>query len=65
MSYYTFVHNVSDKLSDGMTPYEKRFGIKFDGPLYPFGCEIHYKPSSPVVQSQMHPMGSKTLAAVF
>ena len=65
MSYYTFVHNVSDKLSDGMTPYEKRFGIKFDGPLYPLGCEVQYKPSSPVVQSQMHPMGSKTLAGVF
>ena len=27
MSYYTFVHNVADKLSDGKTPYEQRFGV--------------------------------------
>ena len=65
MSYYTFVHNIADKLSDGKTPYEKRFGVKFSGPLYPFGCEITYKPSSPVVKQQMHPLGSKVLRGVF
>ena len=33
--------------------------------MYPFGCEVDYKPSSPKVQNQIHPLGSKRLKGVF
>ena len=65
MRYFTFVHNVTDKLADGKTPYERRFNNTFAGPLYPFGCEIEYKPSSKKVQNEMHPLGSKLLSGIF
>ena len=61
----TFVHNITDKLVDGKTPYERRFNNTFAGPLYPFGCEIEYKPSSKKVQNEVHPLGSKLLSGIF
>ena len=49
---FCFLKDVIDPTADGKTSYEKRFGVKFSGPLYPFGCEITYKPSSPVSNSR-------------
>ena len=65
MRYFCFVHNITDQLGDGVTAYKKRFGANFAGPLYPFGCEVEYKPSSPKMQNQMHPFGNKTLPGLF
>ena len=28
--------------SDGKTPYERRFGMPFDGPVIPFGAMVEY-----------------------
>ena len=37
MECYTYLRNVTDLLSDGKTPYERRFGQPFEGPTIPFG----------------------------
>ena len=34
---YTYLRNVTDLLCDGKTPYERRFGQPFKGPIIPFG----------------------------
>ena len=37
MECYTYQRNFTDLLSDGKTPYERRFGQPFIGPIIPFG----------------------------
>ena len=37
MECKTYLRNVTDLLSDGKTPYERRFGQQFKGPIIPFG----------------------------
>ena len=37
MECSTYLRNVQDLLSDGDTPYERRFGKTFRGPIIPFG----------------------------
>ena len=46
MECYTYLRNVTDLLSDGKTPYERRFGQPFKGPLIPFGSLVEYHPIS-------------------
>ena len=36
MECYTYLRNVTNLLSDGKTPYERRFGQPFKGPIIPF-----------------------------
>ena len=42
MECLTFRRNVKDLLSDGKTPYERRFGQPFNGPIIPFGSLAEY-----------------------
>ena len=44
MECYTYLRNVTDLLSDGKTPYERRFGQPFKGPTIPFGSLVEYHP---------------------
>ena len=44
MECYTYLRNVTDLLSDGKTPYERRFGKPFEGPVIPFGSLVEYHP---------------------
>ena len=37
-----YLRNIQDLLSDGKTPYERRFGVPFDGPVIPFGVMVEY-----------------------
>ena len=37
-----YLRNVQDLLSDGKTPYEKQFGMPFNGPVTPFGAMVSY-----------------------
>ena len=39
MECYTYLRNVTDLLSDGKTPCERRFGQPFNGPIIPF-CSL-------------------------
>ena len=40
MECFTYLRNVTDLLSDGRTPYERRFGEPFEGPIIPFGSLV-------------------------
>ena len=37
MECYTYLRNIQDLLSVVKTPYERRFGKPFEGPIFPFG----------------------------
>ena len=49
MECYTFLRNIQDLLSDGKTPYERRFGEPFEGQIIPFGSLVEYHPFAHVV----------------
>ena len=57
--------NVKDLLSDGKTPYERRFGQPFKGPIIPFGSLVEYHPISAKVQPRIHQFGKKVLPGLF
>ena len=39
---YTYLRNVKDLLSNGKTPYDRRFGQSFKRPIIPFGSLVEY-----------------------
>ena len=44
MECYTYLRNVTDLLTDGKTPYERRFGQPFKGSIIPFGSLVELSP---------------------
>ena len=65
MECYTYLRNVTDLLSDGKTPYERRFGQAFKGPIIPFGSLVEYRPITAKDQSRIHQFGKKVLPGLF
>ena len=65
MECYTYLRNVTDLLSDGKTPYERRFGQPFKGPIIPFGSLVECHPISAKDQSKIHQFGKKVLPGLF
>ena len=65
MECYYHLRNIQDKLSDGKTPCERRFGMPLDGPVTPFGAMVEYHPISAKDQSRLHQFGSKVLPGAF
>ena len=65
MECYTHLRNVTDLLSDGKTPYERRFGKPFEGPVIPFGSLVEYHPITAKDQSRIHQFGKKVLPGLF
>ena len=61
MECYTYLRNGTDLLSDGKTPYERRFGVLFEGPVIPFGAPVEYHPISAKDISRLHQFGAKVL----
>ena len=57
--------NVTDLLSDGKTPYERRFGQPFKGPIIPFGSLVEYHPVTAKDQPRIHQFGKKVLPGLF
>ena len=55
----------TDLLSDGKTPYERRFGEPFEGPIIPFGSLVEYHPITAKDQSRIHQLGKKVLPGLF
>ena len=49
----------------GRTPYERRFGKPFDGPIIPFGSLVEYYPISAKDQSRIHQFGKNVLPGIF
>ena len=62
---YTYLRNVTDLLPDGKTPYERRFGQPFEGPIVPFGSLVEYYPISAKDQPRIHQFGKKVLPELF
>ena len=65
MECYTYLRNIQDLLSDGKTPYERRFGKPFKGPIVPFGSVVEYYPISAKDQSRIHQFSKKVLPGLF
>ena len=65
MECYTYLRNVTDLLSDGKTPYERRFGKPFGGPVIPLGSLVEYHPITAKDQSRIHQFGKKVLPGLF
>ena len=65
MECYTYLRNVTDLLSDGKTPHERRFGQPFKGPIIPFGSLVEYHTITAKDQSRIHQFGKKILPGLF
>ena len=52
-------------LSDGKTPYERRFGMPVNGPIIPFGAMVENHPISAKELSRLHQFGAKVLPGIF
>ena len=65
MECFCFLRNIQDLLSDGKTPYGRRFGESSKGPITPFESLIECHPVSPKYQTRVHQFGKKILPGVF
>ena len=52
---HSYLRNIQDLLSDGKTPYERRSGMPFHGPVIPFAAS----------QSRLHQFEAKVLPGIF
>ena len=60
-----YLRKIQDLLSDGKTPYERRFGVPFNGPVIPFGAMVEYHPISAKDQTSLHQFGPIVLPGIF
>ena len=60
-----FLWNAQDRLEEGKTPYERRLGEPFKGPIILFGAMDEYQPISPRDLSRIHQVGNKVLPGIF
>ena len=58
MECFTYPRNIQDLLSDGKTPYGRRFGMPLNGPVR---AMVEYHPISAKDQSRLHQCGKKVL----
>ena len=65
MECHCNLRNIQDLLSDGKTPYGRRFGIPFNRPVIPFGAMVEYQLISAKDQSRLHQFGAKVLPGIF
>ena len=62
---YCYLRNIEDFLSDEKTPYERRFGRPFNGPVIPFGATVEYHLISRKDLSRLYHFGQKVLPGIF
>ena len=60
-----YLRNIQGLLSDGKTPYERGFGIPFNGPVIPFGAMVENQPHSAKDLSRVHQFDPKILPGTF
>ena len=65
MECHTYLRNVTDLLSDGKTPDERRFGQPFKRPIIPYGSLVEYHAVTVKDQSRIHQFGKKVLPGLF
>ena len=61
MECYTYLRNVTDLLSDGKTPYQRRFGQPSKGPILPYGSLVECHPLTAKDQSRIHHIWKESL----
>ena len=52
-------------MSDGKTPYERRFGMPFNGPAIPLGAMVEFHTISVKDIARVHQFGPKVLPGIF
>ena len=62
---FSYLRNIRHLLSDGKTPYERRFGEPLEGQIIPFGSLVEYCPISAKDQSRIRQYGKKVLPGLF
>ena len=62
---FTYLRNIQYLLSDGKTPYERRFGKPFNGPIIPFASLVEYYRISAKDPSRIEQFGKKVLLGLF
>ena len=60
-----YLRNIQDLLSDGKTPFARRFGMPFNGPVIPFGAMVEYHHISAKDASRLHQFRAKVLPGIF
>ena len=65
MECYTYLRNIQDLLSEWKTPYERRCGQPFKGPIIPFGSLVEYLAITAKDQSRIHQFGKRVLPGLF
>ena len=66
MGCYCYPRNIQVRLSDGKTPFERRFEEPFKGPIIPFGSlVVENHPISTKDQSWIHQFGKQVLLGIF
>ena len=62
---FIYLRNIQDLLSDGKTPYKRRFGQPFKGPIIPFGSLVENFLNSAKDQSRLHQVGATVFPGLF
>ena len=65
MECHCCLRNIPDLLFCGRTPYERRFGEPFKGPIIPFVSLVEYHTVSAKDLSGLHQFGKKVLPGIF
>ena len=65
MECHWYLRDIQDLLSDVKTPYNRRFGEPFKGPVIPFGSMVEFHPFSAKDLSRLHQFGRKVLPGIF
>ena len=65
MECHCYLRNIQDLFSDGKTPFERRFGMPFTGPVIPFGAMVECHPVSAKDRFRQHQFGAKVLPGLF
>ena len=65
MECYCYLRNIQDLLSGAKTPYERQFGMPFNGPVIPFGAMVENHRVSAKHQSRLHQFAAKVLPGIF
>ena len=60
-----FLRNAQDFLSEGKTPFERRYGEPLCEPITPSGLMIEYHSMSAKDQTRLHQFGTKIFPEIF
>ena len=64
MESFSYLRNIQDLLSDGKTPYERRFGELFKEPIIPCGSLVEYYTISAKDQTRIHQFWKESLTRI-